>query len=325
MGTAKMIWLVVAGVIAALAVYVAVVLVAERQAATTIAQVSPTPLPTRTTVPTRTPTTISMAAAQEVGKVEPNIVAKPTLGSLKTTESGSVMIYVPAGEFLMGSTETDSDALSDEKPQHPVFLDAFWIDKFEVTNAQYRECVDHGPCSTPPDWKDAVDDHPVANVSWRDVEMFLRWLNEKTGKSYRLPTEAEWEKAACWDPVKQTKRIYPWGDEFDKNLLKPKVGVLPHCQSIPTAPVGSYADNASPYGAMDMVASVWEWTADWYGMQYYSNSLKVDPPGPQSGFARTLRGGWIVTKNYARCSTRSLDYPPSRHFVGFRLAESVTP
>lgn len=334
----KRTWFVV-GVIAfcTLVLYLLTVRMIGQQGVTTYAQVTPSPLPTDTITPIHGPIEIT----------ENEIRAIPTLGSTKTIENGSVMIYIPAGDFLMGSSDADKLADDDEEPQHSVYLDAFWIGKFEVTNALYQKCVDAGPCSTPSDHRrDTKANRPVANVSWKDANVYLQWLNEKTGKAYRLPTEAEWEKAACWDQVKQEKRIYPWGNQFDRNLLSSLgVAVANACSTqdgsgtgshgchVPRypanpLPVANSAGGASPYGTMDMVGNVSEWVTDWYGMQYYGKSPKNNPQGADSGFGHSLRGGWGagMTGIYARCSARSLDYPLSRdHFIGFRLAESATP
>jgi formylglycine-generating enzyme required for sulfatase activity len=226
------------------------------------------------------------------------------------------MVFVPAGEFLMGSSDADKDAGSDEKPQHTVYLDAFWIDKYEVTNAQYKQCVGAGRCQQPSTTSSSTrssyygdskyDNYPVIGVSWRDAILFCEWAGK------RLPTEAEWEKAARG----AAGRIYPWGDRYDISKVNAdgKVG--------DTTAVGSYPAGASPYGAMDMAGNVWEWVADWYDAKYYASSPKDNPTGP-SGSARVLRGGaWDSYQYFVRAADRNSIYPDYRLInVGFRCAQ----
>jgi formylglycine-generating enzyme required for sulfatase activity len=227
------------------------------------------------------------------------------------------MVLVPAGEFTMGSSASDSQAYGDEKPQHTVYLDAFWIDKFEVTNAQYKKCVDAGKCSAPPQRKSYTrdsyygdaryDNYPVIYVPWNDANTFCAWAGK------RLPTEAEWEKAARGTDG----RIYPWGNTFDINKVNAegKVG--------DTTEVGAYPAGASPYGVMDMAGNVWEWVADWYAENYYASSPRNNPKGPSSGEYRVLRGGaWYTNQSYVRAAYRYYYYPVNRDFdVGFRCAQ----
>jgi formylglycine-generating enzyme required for sulfatase activity len=283
---------------------------------------------------------------------------------------GMEFVYVPAGEFLMGSTEAEVDAavelcqqayescerewFEDEQPQHRVNLDAFWIGKTEVTNAQYRAFIAAGGYAdsslwteagwewreendvTQPDCWDDEDwnqpDHPVVCVSWYEAVAYTRWLARETGLPVRLPTEAEWEKAARGTDG----RIWPWGDE------PPDGTRLNYCdvnceydwkdESVDdgypyTAPVGSYPAGASPYGALDMAGNVWEWAStQWGGYDW--------PPGfaypyrPDDGreeldgsVCRVLRGGsWPRSQRGARPSVRDRDDPGHSHGdVGFRL------
>lgn len=204
-----------------------------------------------------------------------------TAGAVLTSSiDGARYVYVPAGVFLMGS---DEEGGFDEKPQHEVALDAFWIMQTEVTNEQYEKCVIADACSPPshPDWGTdefwaAYDLHPVTYVTWEQAAAYAEWVGG------RLPTEAEWEKAARG----RDSRRYPWGDKpptEDRLNFDNYVG--------DTQPVGSYPDGASPYGALDMAGNVWEWTSDWYANDYYAISPRENPTGPLDGEDRVLRGG----------------------------------
>lgn len=233
------------------------------------------------------------------------------------------MVHVPAGEFPMGSNNGGDN----EKPVHQVYLDAFWIDVYEVTNALYKKCVDEGKCQRPSSLFSAkrssyfgnseFDNYPVTFVGWDDAKTYCEWAGK------RLPTEAEWEKAARGTDG----RIYPWGNQWDgkKANVEQRVG--------DTTLVGSYPAGASPYGALDMTGNVWEWVADWYDSSYYVNSPSRNPPGPAAGQYRTLRGGgWADDQYYTRATTRyNFTYPTFRfdfyyptfryNFVGFRCAQ----
>jgi formylglycine-generating enzyme required for sulfatase activity/predicted Ser/Thr protein kinase len=229
------------------------------------------------------------------------------------------MVYVPAGEFIMGSDVGGED----EKPVHTVYLDAFCIDKTEVTNAQYRKCVKSGVCNAPSniiyDYADYAQ-HPVVDVGWNDADAYCRWAGK------RLPTEAEWEKAARGPDG----LVYPWGNKFngtklnfaDKNTSFDWSDLNWDDGYAGTAPVGSYPDGASPYGALDMAGNVWEWVADWYDSGYYAISPENNPKGPASGDTRVYRGGsWRAEKPLVRAAERERN-PPTSAFanVGFRCA-----
>lgn len=230
-------------------------------------------------------------------------------------------ITIPAGEFWMGSDEKDSDADDDEKPLHKVFVSEFRIAPTPVTNEQYQLYVQATGAKPPQHWKNDQPpqdklDHPVVNVGWEDAQHYCQWLSQETGKEIRLPTEAGWEKAARGD---QDKRIYPWGDEFDKtkcNTDESEIGG--------TSAVGHFLDGASPYGCLDMSGNVWEWTQDWFSKTYYQHSPKKNPQGPDGGAYRSLRGGsWEYDLWYARVAHRDW-FPPGLvdHSVGFRCASS---
>ena len=244
-------------------------------------------------------------------------------------EAAEEMILIPAGTFTMGS---DTRA-ADEKPKHKVYLDAYYIGKYEVTNAEYYEFWKQqtDAARTPGnfthlpeigDWPARAEqfpNHPVVGVSWHDANAYAAW------KGMRLPTEAEWEKAARG----YTDRVWPWG-----NAVEPYANTAAEDDGYQNrlAPVGSFPKGKSYYGVMDMAGNVWEWTADWYSDVYYGYSSqaaakrpKMNPTGPDVGSWRVIRGGSWIDK-IARCSTtfRFYFYPNLKtSFVGFRLAKTA--
>jgi len=186
----------------------------------------------------------------------PPTTVKPVDTKTKTKtnlKDGAKMIWIPAGEFLMGSDEND-----DEKPPHMVNLDGYWIYKYEVTVAQYRKFCNETGSNMPeaPSWG-WQDDHPIVHVSWDNATAYTQWAG------VRLPTEAQWEKAARGTDG----RAYPWGNEWDATKCANSVGQ----RLSSTKPIGSYPSDTSPYGALDMAGNVWEWCADWYDGNYYNN------------------------------------------------------
>jgi formylglycine-generating enzyme required for sulfatase activity len=209
----------------------------------------------------------------------------------------------------MGSSDADSHAFNEEKPQHTVYLDAFWIDRMEVTNAQYRKCMEAGACRQAGCWDHEnynAPDQPVGCVSWDDAQAYAAWVGG------RLPTEAEWEKAARGTDG----RIYPWGNsapDCDKANYEGCVGR--------PATVGSYLTGASPYGAVDMAGNVWEWVADWYDEGYYAHSPARNPQGPDAGDRRVLRGGVFYSEDWGvRCANRGRFSPDGLQYNhGFRV------
>ena len=287
----------------------------------TLAPADTSPPPTLTPAPTDTP----------LPPTSTPVPSLPGAGETRTRGKDDMqMVYVPAGGFPMGSTDDDGDAGSEEKPQHTVYLDAYWIDRTEVTNTQYRGCVEAGACKAPttcgwdeePTYDDAARaGHPVVCVDWEGADAYCGWAGA------RLPTEAEWEKAARG----AGGRIYPWGDRFDGSKVN-------YCDAncevdhkdeaaddgyARTAPVGSYPAGASPYGALDMAGNVWEWAADWYDEDYYSRSPQRNPKGPGSGESRVLRGGsWFNLSGLVRSAFRSYFVPAnSLGNVGFWCAQ----
>jgi formylglycine-generating enzyme required for sulfatase activity len=217
-----------------------------------------------------------------------------------------VMVYVPAGEFEMGSPE----GYRDEQPVHTVALDSFWIDRTEVTNAQYALCVGDGVCDEAGFVNDADlngDDYPVVGVSWYDANIYCSWVDA------RLPTEAEWEYAARGPEG----HIYPWGNEDPTCDLAQYRGC-----SGETVPVGSLPDGASWCGALDLAGNVWEWVADWYDRDYYERSPSRNPLGPEEGDMKVLRGGsWGNDPGDLRSAVRGRNPRAFRFdFDGFRCA-----
>ena len=212
----------------------------------------------------------------------------------------------------MGSSETQPDADSDEFPQHTVYLDAYKIGRYEVTNQQHNRCIRAGVCSKPSSIVDEPEkeDHPVVYVTWGDAQVFCAW------NGGRLPTEAEWEKAARGG---LEGALYTWGDDSPDCSLANYNGNT--CIG-DTSPVGSYNNNG--YGLYDMAGNVWEWTADWYDSEYYTNSPTNNPQGPENGDFRVLRGGsWGSSSYFLRAAYRYDDLPDyAGSYIGFRCARS---
>lgn len=204
-----------------------------------------------------------------------------------STIDGMPQVYVPAGVVRMGGLDVYAVG-SDELPPHTVSLDAFWIDKLEVTNAMYLLCVQSGECTLPGDFAsdrrpsyfndEEFKDFPVVRVTWGQASDYCAWAER------RLPTEAEWERAARGDDF----RNFPWGDEPPSEIYANFNRLVND-----TSRVGSYASGVSPFGALDMAGNVWEWVADRYSAVYYSVSPEHNPPGPEAGGTnrRVIRGG----------------------------------
>lgn len=299
------------------------------------------------TTPT-TPATPTLSATATLVRHPTVVLVVPLEADLGDTwtrpTDGMEMVYVPAGEFEMGSLDAEIDAAFDsceqdlgegecdrewfasESPIHQVALDALWIDRTEVSEAQYASCVEAGVCREAgcaggPGYVSSP--HPVVCVSWYDAQRYCEWVGG------RLPSEAEWEYASRGPDG----FIYPWGDAFDGSRLS-------FCDTncsldwkydehddgfSSTAPVASFPQGASWCGAYDMAGNVYEWVADWYEPTYYARSPYRNPLGPGSGESRVLRGGgWFSIPWELRCAFRDgIDPEAVLGNVGFRCSVSA--
>jgi len=213
------------------------------------------------------------------------------------------MVLIPAGEFVMGS-RLRGRKYADERPVHRVYVDAFYMDCYEVTNRQY-ELFAPGHERSP---YSACDDCPVTNVSWQEAQDYCRWAGK------RLPTEAEWERAARGPEGYE----YPYGNEYVAG--KARAGLSWTAGAVK---VGSFPANG--FGVYDTAGNVWEWCADWYEKDYYLTSPARNPKGPEEGKYKVLRGGaWNTGPNFVRAANRGRDLPEMRfHAFGFRCAKDI--
>ena len=330
----------------------AVITVLGLLARTNLGTARPAPTVTTTAITTHVPTfmpTINptftltftpTATFTVVFTPSPSVTAATTPGIGSTWArpvDGMAMVYVPAGTFTMGDTTAQAMAecqkfendcqqgrFTSEQPPHSVFLDAYWIDKTEVTNLMYAQCVKDGPCQAPSQSGSSTrtsyfgnsqyDNYPVTSVNWTDANAYCNWAGA------RLPTEAEWEKAARGTDG----GTYPWGNTSPTCSL---ANLTPYGKSAcvgDTSAVGSTPSGASPFGALDMAGNVWEWVNDWYGPAYYASSPASNPKGPSSGTLRVLRGGsWNNNENGMRSAVRVWNIPSlSYNYFGFRCARS---
>ena len=243
------------------------------------------------------------------------------------------MVKIPAGTFLMGSDKkVDRNAYQPEFPQRRVYLDAYEIDKYEVTTVQFLKFVlatDRKPLI---DWQyeggnfqETMASHPVMHVSWFDADAYCRWAGK------RLPTSAEWEKAARGEDG----RIYPWGNEpaglsranFGRTGLSGPVRDRPERLLLypPIISVDKYDNGVSPYGVFQLAGNVAEWTADWYDPHYYKTAPDRNPKGPEKGTQRAFRGGgWIDSTPSVRPAQRNGTDPNTKmNWLGFRCARDA--
>lgn len=243
-------------------------------------------------------------------------------------KDGAPMILIPAGPFLMGS----NDGLPNERPQHTVTLKAYYIDQFEVTAGRYQKFVESANRNLPPTWDDeaaqAMGDLPAVGMSWTDAAAYCKWAGR------RLPTEAEWEKAARGTDG----RRYPWGH------MQPFVDIANYnrgmwvSEAVTLVPVNSGLEGMSvrhglkeggksPYGLFHMAGNAAEWVADWYDREYYQKSPDVNPTGPATGDKRVIRGGsWADLPTGLRVTSRVSAEPDYEdRTIGFRCAMDATP
>jgi len=260
-------------------------------------------------------------------------------------------LLIPAGTFQMGDNFDEGN--SDEIPLHEVYLDAYYIGKYKVTNEEYKKFIEDGGYTNSVHWTaggfgeygeepehcenwesrgGGLPDNetfPVVGVSWFEAMAYCSWLSAKTGCEYRLPTEAEWEKAARGTD----QRRYAWGDNIDPSYTNYDNGEDRSQKQI--SPVGFYNgetrngfstnDNSSPYGVYDMTGNVTEWCSDWYDREYYINSPKENSQGPETGSSRVLRaGGYVDAAYYQRAASR---HKMGAHFksykTGFRCVRGL--
>ena len=234
------------------------------------------------------------------------------------------MVLVPEGLFLMGSDpKVDRAAGPQELPQQPVSLDAFEIDRYEVTNVHYLRFVLATGKAWPPFWMqdpflEKMASHPVIGVSWEEANAYCRWVGK------RLPTEAEWEKAARG----ADGRVFPWGNEpagwIKSNIAHP--GSKRGFKYPPLANVNRYDKGVSPYGVYQMAGNVSEWVADWFDPEYYQHGLPDNPMGPAAGELKVFRGGsWNEDPEVARSAGRNAGAPDRKSYLtGLRCARTET-
>jgi formylglycine-generating enzyme required for sulfatase activity len=237
-------------------------------------------------------------------------IQEPSAGTVRTDSKGIELVYVPPGQFTMGSNKYTA-----EHPVRKVTVSGFWIGKNLVTVAQFRQfTVSKGYKfdwnTNEPTWG-WVDNNPIVNVTWDDARAFCRWAGGD------LPTEAQWEKAARGTDGRE----FPWGNEFSgRNLWWSRNHLVGGAGS--TMAVGSFPRGASPYGCLDMAGNVWEWCLDWFRAEGYDASKATDPMGPESGKYRVLRGGSWMSRyaGFFRCACRRINEPSKRRdSVGFRI------
>ena len=268
-----------------------------------------------------TPTAVSRPACTKIGQ------------TWVSPMDGVTLVCVPGGPFLMGAAADDPLAKDNERPQHKVYLDAYWIDRTEVTNLNFKKCLEAGACHpkqyetsatsyVPYSVHSETQNYPALLYESDPAVEYCQWVGRG------LPTEAEWEKAARGTDA----RLYPWGNApLDCSLANyyvcglsrnttPRCGNSEHCK---TEPVDSLTAGASPYGALNMSGNVWEWVADWYQADYYSQSPADNPKGPADGKFRVIRGGGATSISQDLRVTRRANGVPEHYMdgqMGFRCA-----
>lgn len=244
------------------------------------------------------------AYEQKIDELEPERQA------LQDQVNEKEMVEIPAGSFIMGS---DNGGM-DEAPEREVYLDSYLIDKYPITNQEYKLFVDVTGHRLPPHWSGGSypmgeGNHPVVNVSWDDALEYAQWVGK------RLPTEAEWEKAAR----STDGRMYPWGDAFRKDQINSGN------DHDGTTPINKFPEGKSVFGVMDMCGNAQEWCSDWYDPGYYSDGPLENPTGPMGGQTRVVRGGGFVENSAGvRCAARHQAAQASlQENIGFRCAKNL--
>lgn len=264
-------------------------------------------------------------------------VAEKSTAETKIEKVMGEMVLLSGGEFWMGLHEElinkayeigkekemksfIEDALKTEMPRHKVVVDPFYIDKYEVTNAEFAVFVKETSYRTEGNWaylyKSGMDSCPVVGVTWNDAEAYAKWAGK------RLPTEAEWEFAAR---AGMDDQLFPWGDEISSDKANYALKESLVSTRLKTSEVGSYQPNL--FGIHDMIGNAAEWCADWYGKDYYSKSPEKNPLGPENGKVKVIRGGgWMTPSFFCRISCRgSMKADLSNQQIGFRCARSLNP
>lgn len=318
------------------------------------------PVDTATATPsaTATPEPTATSTATYTSTPTPTQTPSPTPYPAQVEVPGGTMILIPGGNFQMGA---DAGTLAEEcnkfrdgcqpdwfvasEPVHSVLLERYYIDEHEVTTAAFGDFLNENgvpcgglPCFKPEESQIALQDNiyvmpegsgsePVTGVTWYGAAAFCDW------RDARLPTEAEWERAAAWDAESSIARRYPWGDEFDGKVLNFCDSSCAEQQANPDfddgypdlAPVATYENGRSPSGLFDMAGNVWEWVADWYDPLYYAESAASNPTGPGAGEEKVVRGGsWFDTGNFAASAIRFPSSPDNAdRTIGFRCATSL--
>lgn len=276
------------------------------------------------------------AGGQDVADVKPEWTpeGRKEAARLAALPPYAEMALIPAGPFLIGSNrQVDRNSYPAEFPQRSIHLDAFEIDKYEVTMVQYLRYVLAKGLEPLVDWKwggafqETMANHPVMHVSWHDADAYCKWAGK------RLPTEAEWEKAARG----QDGRIYPWGNQmaglsrsnFGRTGLSGPVRDRPERLLLypPIISVDKYENAVSPYGVFNMAGNVAEWVADWYDPTYYQHGPDRNPKGPDQGTSKAFRGGgWVDSTPSVRAAQRNGTDPNAKmNWLGFRCGHDAVP